>query len=82
MLILFRETGKYASVILDNGSIDSDVRRRLRRRTEMVFFSNISETIRASNFKIDHKVENDSLYISTGNDLINYFRTEAIRTNV
>ena len=45
-------------------------------------FFNISETIRASLFKIYQKVALDSLYISTGNDVINYFRSEANRTNV
>ena len=40
-----------------------DVRRHLRRPHEMIF--NILETIRASDFKIYHKVALDSLYIST-----------------
>ena len=45
-------------------------------------FFNISETIRASDFKIYHKVARDSLYISTGNYIINFFWLEAYRTNV
>ena len=49
-----------------------DVRHR-RRHHEMNFLGNISETIRASNFNIYHKVALDSLYISTGNEVINYF---------
>jgi len=57
-----------------------DVRRRLRRH-EMIFF-NISETIRASDFKIYHNVALDSLYISTGNDVTSYFRSAANQTNV
>ena len=56
------------------------LRRRLRRH-EMTFL-NISESIRASDFKINHKAALDSLYISAGNDVINYFRPEANRTNV
>ena len=44
------------------------------------FFFNISETI--SDFKIYHKVALDSLCISTGNDVINYFRSVTNRTNV
>ena len=51
------------------------------RRHEMIF-GNILETIRASDFKISHKVALRSLYISTGNDVINYFRSGANRTNV
>ena len=34
------------------------------------FFFNISETVRATNFNIDHDVVLDSLYILTGNDLV------------
>ena len=33
---------------------------------------NISEITRASDFKIYHKVAIDCLYISTGNDVINF----------
>ena len=51
------------------------------RRHEMIFF-NISKTIRDSDFKIYHKVVLDSLFIRTGNDVINYFRSAANRTNV
>ena len=53
-----------------------------RRRHEMNFFLNILETIRDSDFKIYDRVAHYSLYISTGNDVINYFRSEANRTNV
>ena len=42
------------------------------------FFMNISETIRASDFDIYHRVTLDSLNILTGNDVINYFRSAAI----
>ena len=42
-----------------------------------LFLGNISETIRASDFKIYQKVALDSLYILMGNDVINYFRLEA-----
>ena len=52
-----------------------------RRRHEMTFW-NISETIRAIDFKIYHKVALHSLYISIGNDVINYFRSAANHTNV
>ena len=45
-------------------------------------FFYISKTIRASDFKSFHNVALDSLYISTGNDIIIYFRSEANRTNV
>ena len=45
-------------------------------------FFYISETNRASNFTIYHDLALDSLYISTGNDVINYFRSAANRTNV
>ena len=62
-------------------SLNAIVDVRLRPRHEMIFF-NISETIRASDFKIYHKIALDSLYISTGKDVINYFHSEANRTNV
>ena len=62
-------------------SLNAIVDVRLRRH-EMIFFLNISETIRMSDFKIYHKVALDGLYISTGNDITNYFRSEANRTNV
>ena len=42
----------------------------------------ILETIRASDFKIYDRIAFDSLYISTGNDVIYYFQSEANRTNV
>ena len=57
-----------------------DVRRRLRRH-EMIFF-NFSETVRASDFKIYHNLALHSLYIWTGKDVINYFRSAANRINV
>ena len=47
-----------------------------------VFCWNISESNRASNFKIYYKVAHDSLYILIGNDVIIYFRSAANRTNV
>ena len=53
----------------------------VRRRHEITFF-NISENIRDSDFKIYDRVALDSLYISTGNDVINGFRSEANHTNV
>ena len=56
-----------------------DVRRR--RRHEMIFW-NSSETAEASDFKIYHEVALDTVYISTGNDIMNYFRSEENRTNV
>ena len=46
------------------------------------FFENISETVRASDIKIYRNVALNSLYISTRNDVMNYFRSEATRTNV
>ena len=46
------------------------------------FFLNSWETIRASDFKIYNKVALGSLYISNGNGVINYFRSEANGTNV
>ena len=46
------------------------------------FFFNISETTRASNFKIYHNVAQDSLYISTGNDVTICFPLAANRTNM
>ena len=45
-------------------------------------FFNISESFRASNFKIYHNVVLDSLYILTGNDATVYFRAAANRTKV
>ena len=54
-------------------------RRRLRRRHEMIFL-NIPETVRDSNFEIYRKVALDSLNISTGNNVINYFRSATNRT--
>ena len=44
-------------------------------------FGKISETARANNFKIDQNLALDSVYISTGNDAIAYFRSTANRTN-
>ena len=46
------------------------------------FFGNISETIRANDFKIYYKLAYDSLSFSAGNDAINYFRLEANRPKV
>ena len=46
------------------------------------FFEYLSETIKASDFRIYHKVALDILYILTGNDVINYFWSAANRTNV
>ena len=48
-------------------SLNAIVDLRLCRHEIIIF--NISETIRASAFKIYHKVALDSLYISTGNDV-------------
>ena len=45
-------------------------------------FLNISETTRANDFTIYHNVAQDSLYISTENDVIIYFRPAANRINV
>ena len=45
--------------------------------SEMIL-GNISETIRASYFKIYQKVALDSRYILTWNDVINYFRRQQI----
>ena len=50
--------------------------------TKWLFGNISSETIRASDFKNYRKVALNSLYISTGNDVINYLRSEANRTNV
>ena len=49
-----------------------DVRHRRLRCYEQIFL-NISETVRACAFKIYRKVAIDNMYISTGNDVINYF---------
>ena len=46
------------------------------------YFLNISETVRASDFQISRKVDLDSIYISTGSDIINYFQSAANLTNV
>ena len=43
---------------------------------------NISETTRASTFKINHNVSLDSLYISTRNDVTIYFRSAVHSINV
>ena len=53
---------------------------RLRRR-EMIFL-NISDSIRAINFKIYHNIAHGSLYISIRNDITIYFRSAPNRTNV
>ena len=58
-----------------------DRRRSRLRRHEMIFL-NISETIGVIDFKSYHKVVLDGIYISTGNDVISYFRSAANRTNV
>ena len=47
---------------------------RLMLSSRSADFFNISETIRASDFKIYDKVALDILNISTGNGAINYFR--------
>ena len=63
-------------------SLNAVVDVRLRRH-EMIFGGNISETMRASDFKIYLKVALDSiLYSSIGNNVINYVRSEENRTNV
>ena len=59
-----------------------DVRLRRLRSHEMIFCEYISEAIRASDFKIYHNVALGNLYISTGNDVINYFRSQANRSTV
>ena len=56
-----------------------DVRRR--RRHDMIFLY-ISESTRASDFKFCRNVAADSLYISTGNDVMSYFQSAVNRTNV
>ena len=61
-------------------SLNAIVNVRLRCRHEMTFL--ISETIRGSDLKIYHKVALHSLHISTGNDVIDYFRSAANCTNV
>ena len=53
----------------------------VRRRHEMIYF-NISETTRASNFKFYPNVALDSLYISTGNDIIIYFQSASNHISV
>ena len=75
---IFKRSAKAISL---DAIVDVRLRRRLRRRHEMIFF-NISETVRVSDFTIYHKVALESLYISTGNDFINYFQSAANRTNV
>ena len=47
-----------------------------------MIFLNISKSIRGNNFKIYQTVALDSLYISTRNDVIVYFRSVANRINV
>ena len=76
---------------IDNLIFLSETRKRFRLMLSSIrcppppsrndFFGiwNISETIRDSDFKIFHKVALDSLYISTENDIINYFRPETNR---
>ena len=64
-----------------NAIADVRRRRRIRRRHEIICW-NISETVRASDLKIYHMVAHDSLYIFTGNDVINYFRSAGNCTNV
>ena len=49
--------------------------------TNLICF-NISETTRASNFKIYHNVAHDGLYISAGNNVTIVFRSTANRTKV
>ena len=53
----------------------------VRRRRREIFFS-MSENTMASNFKIYRNVALDSLYISTGNDVIIYFQSAPNRINV
>ena len=55
---------------------------RLRRRHEMIFCGIFRKLFQLATSKIYHRVVLDSLYISTGNDVTNYFRSEANRTNV
>ena len=47
----------------------------------MIFF-NISENTTAINLKVYRNLALDSLYISTGNDVITFLRSAANRTNV
>ena len=76
VVVLLSETRMRFRSVLSSMTI-----RRLRRRREIIFW-NISESIRVSDFKIYHMSALDSVDISTGNDVINYFRSEANRTNV
>ena len=73
--ILLSETRKLFRLMLSSMSAAASAVTKL-------FFFNISEIIRASEFKVYHKVALDSLYISAGKDAINYFRSEVNRTNV
>ena len=47
-----------------------------------LLFGNISKSTSASNFKIYDELSIDSLYISTGNGVITYFRSASNRINV
>ena len=60
-------------------SLNAIVNVRLRRH-EMIF--NISKTMRDNDLKIYDRIALKSVYILTGNDVINYFRSEANRINV
>ena len=61
-------------------SLYAIVQVRLRRRHEMIF--NISETTKASNFKIKHNIALYSPYSFTGNEVTSCFRSAANRINV
>ena len=61
-----------ARICKRNANAIVDVRIRCLGRHEMIFW-NISETIRANDFKIYSNVAPDSLYPSTGNDVTIYF---------
>ena len=71
LLAFLSETPKRFRLMLSSMSASAAIAK--------LFFFNISETIRASDFNIYHKVALDSLYISTGNDVIN---SEANSTNM
>ena len=54
---------------------------RCLRVTQMADFDFLGN-YKASSLKIEHVIALDSLYMLTGNDVTNYFRSEANRTNV
>ena len=82
-ILIIKVIKRNAKAFSLNAIVDVRLRHRRCRRHEMILGNiGLSETSRASDFKIYHKLSIDSLYISTGNDAIYYFQSAANHADV